>query len=305
MAYYLAVDIGGSKSKFAVLDADGQILDTRETVGFGLAHDCESDLPQLREILTELSQCYPICAAAINLGGKNKEQVTAAARAALSGIPFSVHRESEGGAAIALGRMHKANVVLLAGTGTITVGFTPDGRQIVCGGWGMNVSDGGSGYDIGLHAARQALAALDKTVPLTPLQQEITGHTAPFAPTAEIGDLCLLRDEVRARILPFNRAAVASLTKIVTVHALRGEADALAIMQNAGRDMGLLVADCAGKLHPYTPQKAVVCGGLLHSREFWQTAFEETVRQNCTVTEFAYVSDGLLFGTAALAIHQE
>lgn len=301
MRYVLAVDIGGSKSRYVMLDEGGRTVKETETIGFGKAEELTEDLPPLRAALTEIVKEYAVCAVAVNLGGKNTEQIRTVVQSCFPDAAVAVYRESQGTAALALGAMYRAEVVLLAGTGTIAVAAAPNGQRVVCGGWGTNIGDGGSGYDIGLCAVRQALAALDKTAPLTALQREITGCEEPPTTVTDLDALCRLRDAVRTRLQVSDRRAMAARAKIVAIHAARGETDALEIMQNAGRRMGELVADCAAKLYPFMSQKVVVCGGLVHNRALWQAAFEEAVKQSCSICEFTYVADGLMQGTAALA----
>lgn len=59
------------------------------------------------------------------------------------------------------------NIALIAGTGTLCVGRTADGRRARAGGWGYLLGDEGSGYAIGLAALRAAVRAADGRGPET------------------------------------------------------------------------------------------------------------------------------------------
>ena len=303
MLHFLSIDIGGSKTEAVVFDDNFNVLNSAETVGVGSAEDSSEDIPFFREFLISLAEGYEICSVGVNLGGKNKNQITKIVAECFPESVVSVFRESEGDASKAFGRKYGADAVLLAGTGTIITAYTPDERTAIGGGWGMNIGDGGSGYYIGLEAIKRSLAALDKTEPLTPLQKEITGHSEPFA-AQNAGDICLLRDEVRARIYPLERRHIASYAKLVSEFAKRGEKDALLIMEDAGREMAKLTVGCVKKLLPYEAKKIAVSGGLIKSLEFWQNEFEEYIRQNSSITEFVYQNKGILTGTQVITVEQ-
>ena len=298
---YLAIDIGGSKTRLVVFDKTFPEIEVCETIGVGLAVDSEDDIPELRNVLTHLAEKYNICSVAVNLGGKNKEQIAKIVKECLPYAKIGIYRESEGTASIEFGRLFGADAVLLAGTGAIAVAKAPNGSSIVCGGWGMNISDAGSGYYIGLEAIKQSLSALDKQAPLTELQKEITGLNSPIATTPDVTDVCKLRDKVRAHIGPLDRKNIASFCKIVVKHCEKKETDALEIMKNAGNHLGLLVADCVLKLSPHKTETVAVSGGLVNCLAFWQESFEKAVKENCSAKEFVYDANGVLLGTKALA----
>lgn len=300
---FLSIDIGGSKSNYVVFDENNNVLESFVTRGFGNSYESDEALPEFTDALSRIADGYNICSVAVNLGGKNKNQVAQAIRNVMPDIPMSVHRESEATAAIAFGKIHGADVVLLAGTGTIVVGSGSDGRYAVCGGWGMNVGDGGSGYDIGLEAIKQSLAALDLCVPLTMLQQEITGLEAPISVHSETPTICSIRDGVRNRLYPLERRHIASYCKTVVAHCENDEEDALAIMKDAGRKMAYLVVSCINKLGG-GKDKVAVSGGLVNCKKFWQEEFESIIRKECNVQYFVYETDGVSHGTRMIALEQ-
>ena len=56
-------------------------------------------------------------------------------------------------------------ILQIAGTGTNTVGRTPNGMREGAGGWSSRLGDEGSGYWIGVNAVRRALHAYDREQP--------------------------------------------------------------------------------------------------------------------------------------------
>ncbi|HUB51528.1 MAG TPA: BadF/BadG/BcrA/BcrD ATPase family protein [Terracidiphilus sp.] len=70
-------------------------------------------------------------------------------------------------------------ILQIAGTGSNTIGRSPDGSRECAGGWSSRLGDEGSGYWIGLHAIRRALKAYDREEPSQVLERvgEIWGTT--------------------------------------------------------------------------------------------------------------------------------
>lgn len=291
----IAADIGGSKSRIRLLDMDGSVLS--EVVGIGVAdsEDHTAPLPTLEMLISEASLGASIGAVAINLGGKNTGQILTAFRRFFPNVPIKIFRESEGTAALALGDNYGAPMILMAGTGAIAVGRWKE-HFVAAGGWGINVGDAGSGYDIGLQAIRMSLAALDHTEPLSPLAKCICGCEEPLAVTRDPSVFKANRDKVRERIAPFDRQHIASFTKIVAEFAEQGDRSALEIFEYAGKKLAELVKNTERKLGD-APKSIVVTGGLIHTRKFWAESFEAGLKD----FKIQYVCDGLLYGTYLIA----
>lgn len=301
MKKYLAIDIGGSKTRLVVFEEKGELEDF-EIRGIGLAVDSDEDIPEFRAVLCKIQKKYKIDSICVNLGGKNSEQIRKILSEVFEHAKIGVYRESQGKTALSFARMHGADACLLAGTGTILSAEDDSGRSIICGGWGPNISDEGSGYYIGLEAIKKSLSALDNTYPLTPLEKDITGLGAPFSVCEDADDICRARDEVRARLDFQNRRSVAAIAKTVVLHAQNGEEDALLILKEAGEKLGLLSARCINKLLPYKAHGIAVSGGLVNFKEFWQESFEKAIRENSSVHDFHYSKDGITEGTKNLCI---
>lgn len=300
MKTLLAADIGGSKTRIRLLDTAGSLLS--EFVEKGVATALESDLPLpiLENLLDALPDKELVCAIAVNLGGRNAQQVTLSFRKFFPHTPLQIFRESEGTAAYALGRKYGAPVVLMAGTGAIAVG-SGNGSYVITGGWGIHIGDDGSGYDIGLQAIRRSLLALDGTDPLSPLTKALCGWETPLSAAADPALFRDRRDQVRARLAPLDRQHIASLTKTVAEFAQQGDATALEIFRYAGEKLAQLVVCTAEKLTGIPVPAVVVTGGLIHTRAFWGQSFENAVRQQLPGADIHYVTDGLLWGACSIA----
>lgn len=301
MEHYLAADIGGTKTKMCLFDQNDELVETFDTVGAGFSEDSYSDVPHLSELILKIAKKYDVVSVSVNLGGKNTEQIGRVFRNGFNINDVNVFRESEAAAAIELGKSCEAEVVLLAGTGTIAIAFDENENYVVSGGWGANIGDDGSGYAIGLAAVRQSFAALDTDAPLTEMQKEITGCDRPFSKAKSVSAFRDARDAVRARRTPFDRRNIASVCHIVEKYCEKGENDALEIMRHAGLDMARLTVNTAKKLSPHNVNAVAVAGGLVRVNKFWKDEFEKYISQNSSIKGFNYFPDGVMLGTQKIA----
>lgn len=291
----LAADIGGSQTRLQLSDINGNILSEVYGVGVASAVDDTSPLPSLEKLLYELPDKEQIAAIAINLGGRNTEQVLSAFRLFFPDVPTRIFRESEGAAAYALGEEYGASIILMAGTGAIAVG-TANGKFVTTGGWGVNIGDDGSGYDIGLQAIRLSLQALDGTEALCPLAKFLCGCEEPLSATDSPSLYRDKRDAIREKLYPLDRQHIASFARVVTDFAELGDPIALDIFNDVSKKLSELVIKTAKKLGA-TASTVVVTGGLVHAKNFWAGAFERLLPG----IKVHYIEDGLLCGTRRIA----
>lgn len=295
----LIADIGGTNTRLRITDIDGNTLYESVQDGIASTTDSTSPLPTLEKQLAKLPSQNSIGAISINLGGRNTKQVSLCFRKFFPDVPLKIFRESEGTAAYALGEEYGAPIVLMAGTGAIAVGKSENGF-VITGGWGANIGDDGSGYDIGLQAIRMSLRSLDNTEALSPLTKYLCCCEEPLCATADPTLYRDKRDQAREHLYPFDRQSIASLTKIVADFAEKGDATALDIFKYAGEKLAELILLTKKKLTGEIPA-IVVTGGLIHSRKFWSPYFESTIRSILPNIKIHYIPDGLLKGTTNIA----
>lgn len=298
MHYFLAADIGGSKTIVNVYNQNSDLVKTYSTFGAGLSEDSNDDIPHISELLEEISSKYSISSAAINLGGKNTGQIKQIFARYFKNAVIDIFRESDGTAALMLSQKYGSEVVLLAGTGSIAIGFDQRDKYIVTGGWGADIcGDIGSGYDIGLKALQRSVLALDGTAPLTAMQKHITGRDTPITNETDITKIRDIRDGVRKHIGERNRRNIAAYAKVVTRFAEMGESDALEILSEAGCDLAKIVLNSANSLLPYEVKSVTITGGLVNIKKYWEQSFKEFLLKNSKIKEFNFVDDGVILGT--------
>ena len=297
----LACDSGGSKTLLCVYDKD-ICIEKSTLMGFGAAVDSMEDLPELAQKLAQLKARYPIEAVAFNLGGRNKGQIQRVIESIFPGIPYRVFRESEGHAAQQLGKLYNAQCVLLAGTGTIAIGTHPEtGEVTISGGWGCLMGDQGSGYHIGIKALQHVVRQVDGVEELDLLSREILKRTMPLSADVSGEAFCRERDLIFKALSPLQRDRIAALTPIVAACCQKQDPLCLRLLQEAGIDMAIPVAQALRKLRLKKAEGILVMGGLVNIREYWQESFEGYLTAQFDIRQFHYISDGIIRGTQLIA----
>ena len=287
---FFTIDSGGSKTVLTLYTDGGTFIKEDRARGFGSAEDGDAVLEEARQVISAFCEGYKIARGVCNLGGKNKTQMEATLKAACPHAEVRVFRESEGTVGLALCEMYSAQVTLMAGTGAIAIAPTGEKTAIV-GGWGANISDRGSGYQLGLDAVRLALRELDGTGELSLLTQELTGIKEP--PDAmDAADYCAFRDRVRRTLAPLDRAHIASFARTVYDTAKRGDGQSLALYKSVGLDLATLVITAAQKAR-VTLRGVVVNGGMVNGKEFWMEGFEEALKTEYGAVRVHYLTNGI------------
>jgi N-acetylglucosamine kinase-like BadF-type ATPase len=296
--YLLTVDSGGSKTEIVLYDGSGELVKRGIFRGFGDATDADQILPEFSQALSDICEGRAPFRVACNLGGKNKRQLERTVGSVFPSSRIRVFRESEGVIAKVLCAKFDAQMNLMVGTGSIAVAPTDRG-VVISGGWGANISDKGSGYQLGLDAVRLSLEELDGMDELSLLTKTLTGMDVPLG-VVSAEEYCALRDRVRARLFPFDRANLAKLAKTVYACAKMGDAKAIGLYEKMGRDLSQIVL-CASLKTGRELKRAVVTGGLVNAKEFWQESFERRVKSRYENFTALYLPDGLNVGLLEFA----
>ena len=150
---------------------------------------------------------------------------------------------NDGDLVVAAGTPEGWGVGVIAGTGSIAVGRTPDGRSARAGGWGHLIGDEGSAYAAVLDALRLVARRVDGREP------------RPIGPDPLTDRLCraLVVDQpsqiVTALYSPdFTRARVASLAPEVLAACNESPADAARLLAPAGAALAETIAAVARSL---------------------------------------------------------
>lgn len=288
---FLTIDSGGSKTALILYDTNGSSIKKDTTAGYGIASDSDAVITELSQYLTSFCDGYDVVNAVCNLGGKNKKQMENTLQSAFPKAKINVFRESEGLAGITLCRMYSAEVMLMAGTGSIAIAPVSEDKTVISGGWGANIGDKGSGYSLGLDAIKLILEELDGVSELSEFAKAFTNMKKPPLHLSA-HEYCTFRDGIRQKLGPFDRAGVARHAKTVSFLAEKGDKTALELYRKVGIDLADVVIS-AVKKSGKNLVNTVVTGGMVKAKKFWQTSFEERLKANYDVKNIFYIDDGI------------
>lgn len=130
-------------------------------------------------------------------------------------------------------------VALTAGTGSSCTGRNSRGERAHAGGWGAVLGDDGSGYDIARQGIRRALWAQEGRIPPTLLSRLVIDYFGLSSPRE------VIRVFTGGRV---NQALTAGFAIEVSRAAAEGDAAALEVLEQAGRDLAALALFVARKL---------------------------------------------------------
>ncbi|XP_057494880.1 LOW QUALITY PROTEIN: uncharacterized protein LOC130779984 [Actinidia eriantha] len=187
-----------------------------------------------------------------------------------SHVKLYVHNDAV--AALASGTFGKIRgCVLIAGTGSISYGFTEDGREAHAAGAGPVLGDWGSGYGIAARALTGVIRAHDGRGPQTMLTNRILQSLGLSSPDELIG--WTYTDPSWARI--------AALVPEVVSCAEAGDQIANKILEDAVQELSLSVKAvvkrlCLGGADGNGSFPVVMVGGVLEANKKWDIGKEVT-----------------------------
>ena len=174
-------------------------------------------------------------------------------------------------AVLAAGSPAGWGIALICGTGSFCFGQSRDGRSTRSGGWGYLFGDEGSGYAIAVAGLRAAARAADERGPATRLLPAFMSRLELDKPEG------LIRSVYQ---MAADRAAIASLAKVVTETAAEKDGVAEQIVHQAAEELAAMVGTVARKLQ-FSSAAAfplALAGGVLVGTESLRSRLREGLR---------------------------
>ena len=269
MKTYLGVDGGGSKTRFLLIDAVGNVLASHAE---GPAYYIEIGLPALEVMIARgierTLQRARLAAADISyafLGlpayGEDRSVLAALDAAPAAVLPRARYRcdnDMVCGWAGALAGADGINVV--AGTGTIAYGEYA-GRRARAGGWGELFSDEGSAYWLAREGLRLFSRMSDARAPRGPLYERVRSH---FSLEHDLDVCAAIYGKSQAQ-----RSQLAQLSQLVAEAANSGDKGARALFAQGAMELADLVDAVRTQLAvpPETELAVSYSGGLFQLHE--------------------------------------
>lgn len=258
----LGLDGGGSRTVALVLNGRGRPIGRAEagpsnhqSVGVEAARQA------VRQALAgalEAAGAGPPEAAVWGMAGLDRPEdariLEGMAAALMPGVPVRIVHDTRIALAAGSGEA-SCGVVIIAGTGSIAVGYAPDGRSARAGGWGHLLGDEGSGYDLAWRGLNVATRARDARAPHTALVEGLP--TAAGMPSLEA-----LAD--RIYLEAWSPPQIAALAPAVLDAAEQGDDAAASIVDAAGDELALAAQTVIRALAlEATVFEVVLSGGVL------------------------------------------
>jgi N-acetylglucosamine kinase-like BadF-type ATPase len=279
-SYFLGVDGGGTKTRFALIDHHGSLLAETQ---LGTTYHPQVGLEGVRDVLArgtgEILHTASITAADIShaffgLPAFGEDTSMVPRLRALPGTilghdRYTCDNDMVCGWAGSLGCADGINIV--AGTGSIGYGQR-QGRAARAGGWGEAFSDEGSAYWIVIQGLNKYSRMSDGRLPKGPLYamfNEALRLQTDF-------DICTHVYGERAS----SRGDLAQLSRLVARAAQAGDAEAIGIFTRAGEELAQIALAVRSALRFEPEEVALVSGsgGAFNTGHLLLTPFREALQ---------------------------
>jgi len=269
---YLGIDGGGTKTTCAIAD-DQSVLGAATSGGSNITRHGDARVREaLHAAVRDASAVAKISAsqiagACVGLSGAGRPEVRdAVARMIAEVLPCKVLVVSDLETTLEAAFGDGPGVITIAGTGSIAYGRDAHGQTARAGGWGLAMSDEGSGQWIGRAAVSAALGAKD------------AGHEPPLlAAILKLWQLSTLDDLVRhANVSPPPDFSI--LFPLVLEAAQSGDRLAKSLLRHAGNELAALTKNVIRRLFSKTDSVPVaISGGVFRQSELVRQVFYNEV----------------------------
>ncbi|MFS0750755.1 N-acetylglucosamine kinase [Oceanobacillus sp. 1P07AA] len=284
MSYCLGIDGGGSKTTMAISDNSGNIV---AHVQGGPSNLQSISLAEVKDRFEQLIQKLEM------QGGGSVGQITSAF-AGISGTGFEKNRSWMENLlnellphvekkqvlpdminALYSGTFGESGIVQIAGTGSVTYGINPDGKEVRVGGWGHLFGDEGSGAILGMKALQASLRYFDGRGEPTILLEILQEYYKTDDP-----------QEIITRIYQSNqlKQEVAKVAPIVFQAAEKEDPLAKQLIYEAASELALSIETVVSQLYSSEDNSIlVILSGGLFQTELIQIYLKEMLAANSSL----------------------
>ncbi len=287
MKTYLSIDSGGTKTKYLLCDESGRFL---ATTTLATAHYLQVGLAGLTANLKTGIQAVcqqanitanDIAAAFFAAAGygdipEDEEKITKAAQVAFGSIKFQVGNDCEN--ALIGSLAGQAGINIVAGTGSIGLGFDNEGQLFRSGGWHhIYGGDEGSAYWLACHLIQEFTKQADHRKPKTYLYHYLR-DTYQFKHDSDI--LVMTIEQWN-----FEREKVATLAKDVYNCAKAGDEYCLDLYKQAANELAEVILAIKNTLTFQKPIKLSYSGGVFQAGDLILAPLAAALDDEFTVIE--------------------
>jgi Predicted N-acetylglucosamine kinase len=204
--------------------------------------------------------------------------------------------------ALAGGLRGRPGIVLIAGTGSSCFGMNAERESWRAGGWAHLLADEGSGYWLGLHAMKIAVASFDGRAKPSVLMELVKRHLG----LTEMNEIMH-----RLYVVGLSRAEMAALAPLVLDAAAAGDEASINLVQRGTQELADCILAVAQHLSLASGNSEIVLvGGLFQSSEIFLQPMHQANLQRlpgCRIQqpEFPPVLGACILGLQALSLSMD
>ena len=304
--YVIGVDGGGTKTVAALADFRGRILaQAKSGPSNPIKVGRERAIANLVEVIEKVSRkeqknrialIYIALAGCLERDKKRKREIRKSLLSQpklswLSSDSLVVERDQL--AAFRSGTNQKDGVLLIAGTGSIVIGWQK-GKEVIAGGREHLLGDAGGGFWVGQKALRYICCSLDGLVPKTLLSELVLKKLK----IKNEGDL------IRKIYQPKVVETVASVASLVDIAAKKGDKIAKKILIEAAQELAVPANHVIRKLNFKNKRfPLVLAGGVFESKVVLNKVKTE-IKKRAPHVKFIRPKEKAVKGAVKLAIER-
>jgi N-acetylglucosamine kinase-like BadF-type ATPase len=277
-SYFFGIDGGGTHSRLALADGEGKVL-AQSQAGSTNIYSVSKDevfanLSLLLDLALETAELEKKdlsagCLGSAGLGRPGEIAIYRGFFDTLLRPEFPVMLCPDGEILLCGGLESLEGYCLIAGTGSIALGRSRDGRLARSGGHGYMLGDEGSAAWIG----RTAIARILRSQENRDLATEMLPAILATAGLGKSDDL------VRYVHHDADKAKIAALAPVVTASARKGDPLALDILRNGAEELASLIRSVLDQSPWINRKELVLSGGVMEHDEILVKALKEFLQR--------------------------
>lgn len=288
----LAMDSGGTKTAFRLLDRTGRIYG--ESRSGGVASIRSGMLPVKEYLQTGLS-ALPSCRikrAYFSLGGPNEEEVRTVLQELLPETEITLDREANGNMILTAAALYRCTAAVMVGTGSVAVGVR-GGKRVFSGGWGPALDDAGAGGFLGLEALKRYLFDVDRRRDCGRLREM-------FATLSEGLDVETFsgRMELKRRANELTRSELAAFVPEICRLAEEGCTVCTGLLSRCAGD----IAELAASVAEVDGSGVLGCGGMFQISTAFRRECQNALSRYMPGKELKFFNGSGMTGCAAIMV---
>ena len=310
----VGVDAGGTRTRAICISVDGRV---RGSGVAGPANHVTGPLGQARRSIGEAISCatafarrsrpLPVIAVCIGSSGLEHAGEEREGRNLLDDQLLqagTVVLDSDAYVAWAGAFRSRPGVVVIAGTGSMSLGVDANGRRVKVGGWGWRVGDEGSAYAIAVDAIRAALRTLDGRCDAVLLWEELERFAEQALTDSAGAPLDADPLAVRAWLYGTDRAPadIAAFAPAVERAAAAGCRVARGVLERAGHELAAAALAVRVQLPDPVPLPVALVGSVLEHNAVVGEAFARALQGAPGITAAQPAAYPPCVGAALLAL---